>query len=821
MEPLYAKVVLPLPLDYPFAYSVPEGLRFELRLGCRVLVPFRNGYITGYVVDLGSEPGVEEPKEIADLLDPEPYFSGEMLRLTRWVADYYLCSWGEALKAALPAGIHPEARQTVRLKGPLPDELLHELERTAPRQAQVAQMLQQRGRMSIKSLAREVGKGGFYSALRQLEKKGYVEVCPEVKGPRVGVKYEQVVRLKDSASRVEGRIEELAHRVPRQAQCLRVLLQRGNEVPVRELSDLGISHRVVQRLQEVGLVEVLPRELLRDPYAGPLFESNQFPSLTPEQHRALRVVIEALERGEYRTVLLRGVTGSGKTEVYLRAIAWALQLGRGAIVLVPEIALTPQTVGRLRAQFGEKVAVLHSRLSPGERYDTWRRVKRGEYRIVVGARSAVFAPVENLGLIVVDEEHETSYKQYDTAPRYHARDVAIMRAKLEGAAVILGTATPSLESYQNARGGKFVLCELPRRIQDRPLPQVQVVDMRQERQAGNWGIFSRLLQQKVEEKLNQGEQVILLQNRRGFSPFVQCWDCGFVLKCPDCNVTLTYHAAGPSMRCHYCNHQEAPPDLCPRCRGHDIKFRGVGTQRVERELHRLFPGVRILRMDLDTTTRKGAHRRILGAFQRGEAEVLLGTQMVAKGLHFPQVTLVGVISADVGLNLPDFRAGERTFQLLTQVAGRAGRGELGGEVIIQTYSPENHAIQCAREHDFLGFFVREVKERRELHYPPFSRLLNVLFRGKDEAEVERAARDFSELLRRNQAGMYDPIFLQVLGPAPAPLTKLRGEYRWQILIKGEKPSQMRELVWNYLENFRGKRSRRVKVNLDMDPVEIL
>lgn len=819
MEPLYAKVVLPLPIEAQFTYSVPEGLMPEVRTGCRVLVSFQNRWVTGYVVDLGPEQRAEEPKEVLDVLDPEPVFSDEMLRLTKWVAEYYLCSWGEALKAALPAGIGLESKHSVRLMGPVTDELLKGLKATAPRQAEIVQKLREKGVLSVRRLAREVGERGLHSGLRRLEEKGWVEVHQEVRRPRVGVKYERVVKVKGSVTEVRDKAEGLIRRAPRQAECLRILLDKGMEVSVRELSRSGIGSRVIRRLEEDGLIELSRRESIRDPYGGVPFELDEPPVLTPEQRRALEVITRALRQGRYQTVLLRGVTGSGKTEVYIRAMAEALDLGRRAIVLVPEIALTSQAVGRFRAHFGKRVTVLHSRLSLGERYDAWRKIREGEHDIVVGARSAVFAPVKGLGLMVVDEEHETTYKQYDVVPRYHARDVAIMRAKFCGAVAVLGTATPGLESCQNARKGKFVLCELPYRIEDLSLPKVQVVDMRQERKANNWGIFSRLLKQKIEEKLSKGEQIILLQNRRGFSPFVQCRDCGFVLRCPSCNVTLTYHTDGFSMCCHYCNHREKAPSLCPKCHGHEIRFRGVGTQRVEEELGDLFPGVRVFRMDADATTRKGSHQRILEGFQRGEVDVLLGTQMVAKGLDFSRVTLVGVVSADVGLNLPDFRASERTFQLLTQVAGRAGRGRLGGEVIIQTYSPDNYGIRCAQNHDFLAFFTREVEERKELRYPPFSRLLNILFRGKDEAEVELAAQRFAEKLRQSRKV---DAFLQILGPAPAPLTRIRGEYRWQIIIKGEKANQMQRLVRACLESLRIDRaSRRVKINLDMDPVEML
>ena len=583
----------------------------------------------------------------------------------------------------------------------------------------------------------------------------------------------------------------------------------------RELTAFGIASGVLRALAARDLVRFGSQEVRRDPYAN--VETETAKVLTPTQHqeRALHLLYDSLGSGTFRVHLLHGVTGSGKTLLYIRAVSRALENGRGAIVLIPEISLTPQTAGRFRAHFGDRVAVLHSALSGGERYDAWREVREGKRPIVIGARSAVFAPVERLGLIVVDEEHDGSYKQGDPAPRYNARDVAIMRAKMEGVPVVLGSATPSLESYHNAGTGKFDLLSLPERVDARSLPAVVLVDMKGE----SGGIFSKALRERMTDRLKKNERIILLQNRRGYAPFIQCTGCGAVVECTNCKVTLTYHAKGRRMVCHYCAQNVAAPTACAACGGSELRLSGVGTQRVEEALEAQFPEARVLRMDVDSTRKKGAHDRILKSFGRGEADVLLGTQMVAKGLDFPGVTLVGVISADTSIHLPDFRSGERTFQLLTQVSGRAGRGETPGEVVIQTYLPDGAAVQCAKDHDFLRFAEDEMENRSSVGYPPFGRMALLLFRGRDEVEVARAAGGCAEVLRGLASADVD-----VMGPVAAPLSRIRGSYRWQVVLKTPSPSKLNALARQALEQFgSGRRGRQggVMLDLDIDPVSLL
>jgi primosomal protein N' (replication factor Y) len=543
--------------------------------------------------------------------------------------------------------------------------------------------------------------------------------------------------------------------------------------------------------------------------------------LTNEQQRALDLIGGKVSAGEFSVVLLHGVTGSGKTRVYSEAVQIALDSGRSAIVLVPEIALTPQMVQRMKKEFGDRVAVVHSGLTMTERYDTWRAIREGMFPVVVGPRSAVFSPVPNLGLIVVDEEHEQTYKQNE-APRYHARDVATMRAKLEGAVVILGTATPSLESYLNARDGKYDLAELPERIDSGPLPEVEVVDMCSEPPVDSEGAFSATLRDAVQETLDADKQVILFLNRRGFASFVQCVSCGHSEKCPNCNVSLTYHSTDRSMRCHYCGISTKAPDRCPSCEGMNLRFGAPGTQRVEKAVCELFPEATVERMDVDTTTRHGSHWRILKDFAERRTDILLGTQMIAKGLDFPGVGLVGVVAADVGLNLPDFRAGERTFQLLTQVAGRTGRGEERGRVVVQSYLPEHYTIALAREQEFAPFFEREISEREGigLGYPPFSRLVGIVARGRDEDQVREAAGRLADFLASGADKMDEPR-PEVLGPAEAPIGKIRGIHRWQVLVRGRAGSA-RALVSAALAQRKAlKLPSAVTLAVDVDPLDLL
>jgi primosomal protein N' (replication factor Y) (superfamily II helicase) len=613
-------------------------------------------------------------------------------------------------------------------------------------------------------------------------------------------------------------------RAPQQRALFELIESVGGRSPVEHLLEqLSFSPSVLKGLVARGLVEVEDEVVSRDPFAS------RHGSVTPrhEPTPAQREAVDAMARGAPgETFLLHGITGSGKTLVYIELLREVVeQRGQSAIVLVPEIALTPQTVERFRGVFGDQVAVLHSALSDGERYDAWVALRSGEKRIAVGARSAVFAPLRNVGAIVVDEEHESSYKQGET-PRYHAREVAIVRARLEGAVVVLGSATPSLESWTNAASGKYTLLALPDRVGGGRLPQVEAVDLRHTpARAGGpdaafRGVVSEALELALADRLDRGEQSILLLNRRGYASFVQCADCGDVAVCPNCSITLTYHRTPERLVCHYCLHQEAPRPVCVRCKGETLKQRGLGTQQVERLLAERWPRARIARMDVDTTGGKWSHADILDRVGRGEADVLLGTQMIAKGLDFPNVTLVGVIDADVGINLPDFRASERCFQLLSQVAGRAGRGPKGGRVLIQTRAPAHHAVRCALTHDYLGFVREEFAGREQPPYPPMVRIANVVFSGTEEGPVQELADAGAAWLRR-LVKSHGGGGLTVVGPAPCPVERIKNRWRWHALLKAEQPGEMTRVGRYFMERFPVPGTHGLRVTLDRDPVALL
>ena len=667
----YAQVVLGLPVDKAFTYSIPQRFKSSIQLGQRVEVPFGRRLRIGYIVDFLNQTSIKKIKPLKDIIDQRPLLDKQMLKLTRRIADYYCASWGEVIEAAHPANVRKRKR------------------------------------------------------------------------------------------------------------------------PIPEMPQL--------------------------PFASEAQESNKIQrelSLSPQQRRVLNLIIKSIKRKRHQVFLLHGITASGKTEVYLQAIASVLAQGRSSIVLVPEISLTPQTVERFRSRFGEAIALMHSRLLASERAQQWQMIKNGKAQIVIGPRSAVFAPVRNLGLIVVDEEHETTYKQKDSSPRYHAREVAIFRAKLARATVILGSATPSLESFYNAKKGKIKLLSLPERVTKRDLPQVSIVDMRREITARKrrTNILSHALEVGIGKIIRRQEQAILFLNRRGFSTFINCAKCGYVAKCNRCQVCLTYHYTTKTLVCHYCNYSVEPPQICPQCNSTYLSYFGLGTEKVESELHRLFPQARIARMDTDVTRKRDAHTEILNDFKKGKIDILIGTQMVAKGLDFPRVSLVGVVCADTALNLPDFRSGERTFNLLTQVGGRAGRGEQEGRVIIQTYVPEHFAIVASIRHNYHQFYRREIKSRKELKLPPFSHLVNLTLRGRNQKKVQDVACDLSTRLKKKRKDQD----IEVLGPAPAVIPKIRGNFRWSILLKGRTALTLVRLLRQVLKDF--KRYKGIILTVDVDPV---
>lgn len=624
------------------------------------------------------------------------------------------------------------------------------------------------------------------------------------------------VVLNQSNIETETIIKKIENRAPKQAEILRILLNSDEFFTVSKLIKIAkTSNGTVSRLLDKGLVKYIEKVEERRPYLEK--KKNFVKPLKPtfDQKRAINHIKEYIDNNMFGVFLLHGVTGSGKTEVYMQVIESLINKGKGAIVLVPEISLTPMMVKRFYSRFGEKVAVLHSNLSLGERYDEWRRLKRGEARIAVGARSAVFAPVKNLGIMIIDEEHENTYKQSES-PYYHAREVSLKRGRLLNIPIILGSATPSLESYYRAKKGIYNYVELPKRVNRKELPPVHIVDMREELKDGNTNIFSTSLQEGIKKAIKNKEQVLIFLNRRGYSNFVLCRECGHVIKCKNCDISLTYHVDQDNLRCHYCDYKQKFPRICPECGSRYIKDFGIGTERIEEELNKLFPQVTVDRMDVDTTYRKGSHRNILEKFERGETDILVGTQMIAKGHDYPNVSVVGVITADTILNLPDFRSSERTFQLLTQVAGRTGRGGIKGQVIIQTYTPEHYSIQSARNHDYHTFYEREIWLRKKLFYPPFSYIVNILIKGASEDRVIDTAFGINQFLKS-----FISSDREILGPSPAPITKIKGNHRWQIILKFKDWRRRDLILTKIIKEYYPESDDEVQINIDVDPFKML
>ncbi len=798
---VYAEVVIALPVEKTFHYAIPAHLRPFCEIGKRVLVPLGRRRVTGYLLGVSSclPPDIKDVdiKEIIDVLDTAHLFDEKMLRFFRWIAEYYLAPLGEVIKTALPPGINWESYHHV--------SLTEEGQKTAaasPKNSSYAKVLQiidpKKGTPLKKLLKNYPHRSLFFS----LQKKGLI--CLEAKIRKGKTKVKKVTFVHSLTS------PHLTKNLkPMEVKILSFLNGKG-EVPLRELQKRfrGASS-VINGLTEKGMVTKREKEIYREPTMETVEREEGIFSMTPEQQEALKQIEKALEENTFCPFLLHGVTGSGKTEVYLQAVQKALSLGKSALILVPEISLTPQLLGRFRRRLSTKMALLHSGLSPAERYDQWRMVSRGEVKVVIGARSAIFAPCKDLGLIIVDEEHETSYKQ-EEGVRYNARDLALVRAKRQEAVVILGSATPSLESFYNVQRGKLRPLHLSRRVAGGTLPKVEIVDLKGEKHA----IISSTLKDALAENLENGGQSLLFLNRRGFSSSVICADCGSPFKCERCSVTLTFHATRRVLLCHYCGHHLAAPPICPHCGGSKHRLLGFGTEKVEEEVRKLFPHAEIARMDSDVMTRRGAYGEVLQALERKEIDILVGTQMIVKGHDFPQITLVGIIVADITLNLPDLRAAERGFQLLSQAAGRAGRGKRPGKVIIQTFLPDHYAIQRAKEHDFLGFYQEEITLRKSLRYPPITRMVNIrvssLKPHDAEAGIYRLAKK-GEALLKNHSGK-----VEMLGPSPAPLVQIKGRYRWQLLIKGERVAYLQRIVRSLTEE--GKKLKGVRVEVDVDPL---
>lgn len=806
-----AQVIVDVPTmqtDQPFTYLIPFNLEQQLAVGMRVEVPFGNGnrHLQGFVLaidDVSDEVIVAQKfewKEIISVLDLKPVLNMELLELADYMREKTFAFKITCLQTMLPSVMRADYSKyiylTDELEGNMQDELFSGLDEIAWEDALNRNILPH---------------------LMQLRKQQKVDIRYEV-NTRNRVKMIRYIQASKDFEQLEEARQDLRKGSQKKELLINYLQQLGVEkmTTVKEMKELGFSTAVLNDGANRQWLTFIEAEAYRDPFADRMFEKTTALALNDEQHIAVEKILESMNQGLSQTYLLEGITGSGKTEVYLQVIAEVLNQGKTAMMLVPEISLTPQMVHRFKSRFGDQVAVMHSALSQGEKYDEWRKIERGEAQVVVGVRSAIFSPLENLGVVIIDEEHEASYKQEET-PRYHARDLAIWRGAYHHCPVVLGSATPSLESRARAQKNVYERLVLSKRAnQTATLPTIDVVDMREEIQNKNTSSFSLALQEKIQDRLAKKEQSVLLLNRRGYSSFVMCRDCGYVLPCPNCDISLTLHMDTKTMKCHYCGHEERIPYHCPNCDGDKIRYYGTGTQKVEEELNALFPESRILRMDVDTTRRKGAHEKILTAFGNHDADILLGTQMIAKGLDFPNVTLVGVLNSDTALNLPDFRSSERTFQLLTQVSGRAGRAEKPGEVIIQSFNPEHYAIQLAKAQDYEDFYKKEMYVRHRGDYPPFFFTVQIT---ASHPEENQAAKQMFEIVKELKEGLSDQSIL--LGPTPNAIMRVNNRYFYQVIIKYKNEPNLQTILKKILTDTQRATAHGLKLSIDAEPMNFV
>jgi len=802
---LVADIIVDVPTlqtNRAYTYSIPETFRDVIEPGMRVVVPFGNGSrkIQGFVVEVKEQKSTEmELKPVESLMDSSPVLTEELLRLGEFLSYQTFSFQVKCYQTMLPAVMRAKYSKRIKIIDEIPEDLLWDVFK---------------GKDEV--TWEEAEKQGALSQVIQLEKEDKVEIDYAV-SDKASVKKVKKVRAGRSFEAYEEIKTELRSNAKKQKLFLDILQSMDAETSFTyaELKEWGITSSTIQSGVKKGWCEVFQEEVYRDPYAASNFQRTTPLSLTEDQAHAFKEINQTIKDEQHKVFLLKGVTGSGKTEVYLQTISEAIDKDQGALMLVPEIALTPQMVQRFKSRFGDEVAVLHSGLSNGEKYDEWRKIEKEEAKVVVGARSSIFAPLKNIGIIIIDEEHETSYKQ-EEFPKYHARDVAIWRGEYHNCPVVLGSATPSLESRARATKDVYTLLELKSRVNDYPMPEVDVIDMREEAKRGNSSIFSETLLEALKKRIERQEQSVLLLNRRGFSSFVMCRDCGYVLECPNCDISQTLHMDTKTMKCHYCGHEEGIPNKCPKCDSRSIRYYGTGTQKVEKELQELLPDAGIIRMDVDTTRKKGAHEKLFNQFERKEASILLGTQMIAKGLDFPDVTLVGVINADTALGLPDFRSAEKTFQLLTQVSGRSGRGEKEGKVIIQSYNPEHYAIQYAKQHDYDAFYKREMHLRHLSEYSPYFFLLKISVSHENEMTAAKKISQFTDFIR---PALSDKAI--VLGPTPKSIARTHNRYHFQVLIKYKQEDKLTEKIHQLLQETQKEQAKGIFISIDYQPLDFI
>lgn len=821
---MYVEIVFPLAFRKAFTYLVPKEFESHAKIGVRAVAPFGKRTLTGFIIGKPKSIDLkEELKPIIDILDEKPIVDNDGFKFYEWLSEYYLCSLGEALKLAVPYGSDVESKRKIISDQKASAHLLLKEKNKSSTRAVILKALSERETISLHQLQKIVKKKNIYSILRTLQENGVVTLLDTLQKAKVKAKTVTYVKLNKEVGKIYSIFPEIERRSPKQVKLLLELVNaKGKGLPVAELlHKTSSSKSSLDSLSAKGLVKLYEQEVDRRYVEQYKEEQTKF-SLSDKQTEVIAEVTKSISESEFKTYLLHGVTGSGKTQVYIELTKKVIDQKKTALILVPEISLTPQITSRFFNSFGDEVTVLHSRMSPGERFDSWQRIFKGKSSVVIGARSALFAPLKNIGLIVIDEEHDASYKQADMIPKYNARDSAIMLGSIVECPVLLGSATPSIESMYNAKSGKYSLLELPDRIDDANLPVITLVDVNKERKKKRMeNIFSKTLLDKIEDRLKKNEGVIILQNRRGFSTQIYCTDCGEVEACDNCSVPMVYHINKNVIECHYCGLVKDVPGACTHCGSIQIKYFGTGTERVEDELTFYFPNVKMSRIDSDSITKKSALSRLLISFGSGEIDVLVGTQMVSKGLDFSRVTLVGVISAETTLWLPDFRADERTFQLLTQVSGRAGRSKSPGEVIIQTQNEKHFALQMVLNNNYSGFYEKEILDREKMGFPPFTRIALIEAKDQSNDKAKGAITGFYSEIKKYSK------WLKISSPTPAIIARLKGQYRYQILIKSSRQTDpggkiLRNAILNsYVEFNRKSRYRNVRLIYDVDPQSLI
>ncbi|WP_129596352.1 primosomal protein N' [Anaerophilus nitritogenes] len=803
--------------DMEYTYGILEDMYEKIQIGSRVIIPFGQGNrpIEGYVVDIIDD--IDIPKNKIKYVQRvvDHILSKEMMDLCKWMKEEYMCKFIDAIGCVMPTGKSLKLYKYIVLSENFKEDQLLNYD-SLKKEYKILKYLTQNKKIQEEIFFKIFPDKDSKNILKKLKEQKLIQIQNSFKS-HVNTSLKKIIKLCEKGNI----LDQISNRAVKQREAISYLMDK-KEVEWNEFKkEKNVSLGTLKALEEKGLIQIHMVQNRRDPYERMDIEKTYKLPLTKEQMHAMGKIVPFIKKEIYRTFLIHGVTGSGKTEVYMRLIDEVLNKSKEAIVLVPEISLTTQMIERFKGRFGNQVAILHSKLSLGERYDEWVRIKEGEVKIAIGARSAVFAPFQNLGIIIVDEEHEYTYKSEYT-PKYHAIDVAKFRCQENNALLLLGSATPSLESYTKGLDGEYEKIEMLYRFNKNPLPQVEIVDMREELERGNKSIFSKKLYHAIEENLNKKEQIILFLNRRGYSTFISCRKCGYVVKCPHCEISLTYHADTHKAHCHYCGFIQNPPSLCPKCSSKYIKYFGVGTEKIERITKKYFPNANVARLDLDTTTKKGSMDQIIERFKKRELDILIGTQMIAKGLDFPNVTLVGVIAGDTSLNLPDFRASEKTFQLITQVAGRAGRGDLLGNVIVQTYEPEHFSIQAAKKHDYKSFYYEEILLRREFLYPPYTVIFTILFSGIKEREVIEGANDFTQKLKEHILKHNIDSKEIVFGAHPAPLSKIKEKYRWQTIIKCKLVDQKTiKGIINDMKHSESSYFSSVNMSIDINPISMM